>query len=185
VDGLEVVEVAPGEGMELGNFGIFLNAVTAAVENGAGAFAVTFRATRPGQLSEMLRVSSHITRAEAYRVIKGNDSHSSNDSNFSLLDVALLFDNRLISKVGFELYQNQPNPFTDNTLIGFHLPEDSDATLTVFDEAGRVLFTKSGSYARGYNAVSLEKHLIGDAGVLFYKLETATDSAVRKMILLK
>jgi len=181
VEGLEIVEVTPGEGMELGNFGIFPNTVTAAIESGAGAFDITFRAARPGQFSEMLRISSQITRAEAYKLT--NDGVA-NDA-IALYDVALLFDNRLISKPGFELYQNQPNPFTHNTLIGFHLPEASDATLTIFDETGRVLFTKSGNYPRGYNSVLLEKHLIGEAGVLFYKLETTTDSAVRKMILLK
>ncbi|HRI59103.1 MAG TPA: T9SS type A sorting domain-containing protein, partial [Saprospiraceae bacterium] len=196
INGLEVVDILPGEGMTPGNFGIFEDAVTAAVENGAGEFAVTFRALRPGQLSGMLSVSSRITRAEAYREIKSNYSDYGNYSNYSnysnylnesndRLNVALRFDNGVVSAPGFELYQNRPNPFHDKTLIGFDLPEPSDATLTVFDDTGRVLFTQSGSYPKGYHAVSLEQVLAGNAGVLYYKLETPTNSAVRKMVLVK
>jgi hypothetical protein len=53
-----------------------------------------------------------------------------------------------ITGVGFELYQNQPNPFVNKTLIGFHLPEATEATLTIFDETGRMLFTQKGNYAQ-------------------------------------
>jgi hypothetical protein len=171
VEDLEIVEIKPGEGMDAGNFGIFPDAVTAAVESGAGAFSITFRSHKAGQLSEMLHVYSRITRAEAYKLEEA-----------LMLDLALRFDDGRISQNGFELYQNQPNPFRDKTRIGFYLPENADATLTVFDETGRVLHTQSGHYAQGHHAILLEQHLLGDAGVLFYKLETATDSAVRKMV---
>jgi hypothetical protein len=175
---LEVVEVLPGEGMSRDNFAVFKDAITTSVENKASEFSIKFRARRAGQLSEMLAISSRITRAEAYQI-------TTDDLRPTISEVALLFDNRLISKVGFELYQNQPNPFSDRTLIGFHLPETSDATLTIFDETGRVVHTQSASYARGYHSISLEKSLFNGAGVFFYKLETPTDSAVRKMFLLR
>ncbi len=192
VEGLEIIKVEPGKGMGTGNFGIFPNAVTAAVETGARAFSIAFRSRKSGQLSEMLHISSRITRAEAYGAIKGHYSYWShyshsapndpNDPNNSLLDVALRFDDGRISQNGFELYPNQPNPFRDKTRIGFYLPENADATLTVFDETGRVRHTQSGHYAQGHHVILLEQHLLGDAGVLFYKLETAADSAVRKMV---
>ena len=60
------------------------------------------------------------------------------------LDVALRFDGKTIAGVGFELYQNQPNPFVNKTMVGFHLPEATEATLTVYDEAGRMVYQKKG-----------------------------------------
>ncbi len=106
---LEVTEILPGEGMSRDNFGVFEGAITTSVEKQASDFAIKFRASKTGTLSEMLAVSSQITKAEAY------------NPSFEIMGVALLFDNRLISKVGFELYQNQPHPFNDRTLIGFDL----------------------------------------------------------------
>jgi hypothetical protein len=47
------------------------------------------------------------------------------------------------------------------------------------------LHTQSASYSRGYHSIALEKPLFDGAGVLFYKLQTPTESAVKKMVLLK
>jgi hypothetical protein len=121
----------------------------------------------------MLNVSSQITKAEAY----------SNTSD--KLDVAFRFNNggvSTISGVGFELYQNQPNPFVNKTFIGFHLPVATEATLSIYDETGRMLFTQKGDYAKGYNSIAIDRALLNTTGVMYYKLETATDSASKKMI---
>ncbi|MCC6410234.1 MAG: T9SS type A sorting domain-containing protein, partial [Saprospiraceae bacterium] len=88
----------------------------------------------------------------------------------------------IVNGVGFELYQNQPNPFVSKTVIGFHLPEATEATLTVFDETGRMIYTVNGDFAKGNNAITLDRAQINTVGVLYYKLETATDSASKKMI---
>ena len=69
----------------------------------------------------------------------------------------------------------------DKTLIGFHLPEAAKATLTVYDESGRVLFTQKGDFAKGYNHFTLERELVPTVGLLYYKVETSTDSATKKM----
>jgi hypothetical protein len=91
----------------------------------------------------------------------------------------------IISGVGFELYQNQPNPFVNKTFIGFHLPEATSATLRIFDETGRMVFTQNGDFAKGYNThqcIETDRQLLNTTGVLYYTLETATDSATKKMI---
>ena len=85
-----------------------------------------------------------------------------------------------VSGVGFELYQNQPNPFVSKTMVGFHLPEATSATLTVLDESGRTLLTQKGDFAKGYNTVPVT--VPQAAGLLYYRLDTATDSATRKMV---
>jgi hypothetical protein len=84
--------------------------------------------------------------------------------------------------VGFEVYQNQPNPFVSKTLIGFHLPEAAEATLRVYDETGREVYAQKGNFPKGYNTFTIDRQLITTTGVLYYRVETPTDSATKKMI---
>jgi len=144
--------------------------------DGAQGFTVRFRADKAGKLSEMLGVSGSITRAEAYSITE------SANPQIHKMGVALRFGGKTLSGVGFELYQNQPNPFVNKTFIGFHLPEAAEATLSVFDETGRVVYQQKGQFAKGENTISLDRALINTVGLLYYKLETATDSATKKMI---
>jgi len=101
------------------------------------------------------------------------------------MDVALRFSgagSSTVAKVGFELYQNQPNPFINRTVIGFHLPESAEATLTIHDESGRKLFTQKGKFAKGYNAIPVEQALLNTTGLMYYTIETDKYSATKKMI---
>jgi hypothetical protein len=170
LNGLEVVEVVPGANMTAANFGVFADAVTASVDGDAGTFGVTFRAKNDGRLSQMLGASSRITRAEAY------------NNGAERMDVAFRFDGNTIAGVGFELYQNQPNPFIGKTMIGFHLPEAAEATLSIFDESGRVIYEQTADYSKGYNAVMIDRSLLNTTGMLYYRLATAKDSATKSMI---
>jgi hypothetical protein len=118
----------------------------------------------------MMSVSSRITKAEGYSV--------KNDR----LDVALRFGGNTISGVGFELYQNQPNPFVNRTVIGFHLPEAATAVLTITDESGRLIYTQKGDYAKGYNAIAVDRALLNTTGILYYTVKAGNDAATLKMI---
>ena len=88
------------------------------------------------------------------------------------------------TSAGFQLYQNQPNPFGERTTIGFTLPERGEATLTIFDTDGRVLKTIQTQFDKGYNQVAIERSELPAAGVLYYKLETARHTAVKKMVVI-
>ncbi|MBK7939742.1 MAG: HYR domain-containing protein [Lewinellaceae bacterium] len=176
---LEIADVMPGNDMKAENFALFpeANAITTSW-NGAGQaeFAVKFRAKKAGKLSEMIGVSSRITMAEAYSFTEEKQ------------EVAFRFNSQegtTITGVGFELYQNQPNPFVNKTIIGFHLPEAERATLSIYDENGRLLHTQSGDFGQGYNSVSIDRNSLRTTGLLYYSLETAHETATRKMILLK
>lgn len=186
-DGLQVLDLLPGEGMSKDHFAVLASdkAVTTSWEGQVpGEFSIKFRALRDGQLSKMLGVSSRITRAEAYRQLNAASLVSDEDK----LDIALRFNSEngaTISGVGFELYQNQPNPFVNMTVIGFNLPEATKATLRIFDESGRMVYQNSGEYFKGYNSIVINQALVNGHGLLYYTLETSTDSATRKMIQMK
>jgi hypothetical protein len=146
------------------------------------SFRLKFRVLEGGQsLQEVLKISEKQMEAMAWHTDNGPEP------------VALSFYPVTASQqrgeatgvFAFALYQNEPNPFEDQTTIGFTLPAASSATLTVYDEIGRVVFTQKGEYGKGYNAISLDRVLLNTTGVLYYTLETATDVATKKMIQVK
>jgi len=116
-------------------------------------------------------VSSRLTTAEAYT------------TSDELLDVALDFGQGTLSRAGFELYQNYPNPFVEATLIGFHLPEAGEATLRIQDVMGRTLRIIRGEFAQGYNELRLQRQDLPASGMLTYTLESGDHVASKKMIL--
>jgi hypothetical protein len=175
LDGLEVIDIVPGAGMKAEHFGVFPDAITTSFEGDVvGEFSVKFRALKSGRLSEMLGVSSRITQAEGY------------DANGDLLDIAFRFNDgetATVSQAGFELYQNQPNPAAGKTVIGFYLHEAAVATLYVYDQAGRLVYTRTGDFSKGSQQFTVDGASFGAPGVYAYRVSTATDSATRIMIL--
>ncbi len=88
-----------------------------------------------------------------------------------------------IAPNGYLLEQNRPNPFREETTIGFVLPEAMTATLTVYDVTGRVLRSIKGDYAKGYQTVQLLKQNLAGHAILYYRLDAKDFTATKKMIL--
>ena len=83
-----------------------------------------------------------------------------------------------------QLFQNQPNPFTDETTISFYMPEAGKATLTIFDINGKMLKQVRGAYSQGLNVEEISRSELSGAGMLYYQISTATETATKRMILL-
>jgi hypothetical protein len=178
LNGLQALEVLPGENMGRENFAMFEDAITGSVNNEAGEFAIRFRATRNGQLSQMLGLGNSITRTEAYAEVNGDVQRK---------EVMLRFNSAngsTLAGAGFELLQNAPNPAKGFTNISFNLPEATDATLTVTNAEGKVVRRYFGNFAKGMNTITLQRADL-EAGILFYQLDTPTHSATKKMIVVE
>ncbi|MCZ2100684.1 MAG: T9SS type A sorting domain-containing protein [Chitinophagales bacterium] len=134
-------------------------------------FTVEFRAITNNTIANTVKLSSDITKAEAYT------------QDLSKIDVALTFRNSTLANL-FELGQNNPNPFTTSTVINFNLPEAAPATLTVYDMTGKVLKTISGQYVKGNNEIVLTANDFNAQGVMFYELESMGQKSTKKMIYL-
>lgn len=146
------------------------------LENDAVLFSVTFNANSSASLSELLTVTSGYTSAEAY------------DADLNLYNVSIEFrngDNTVNTADQFALFQNRPNPFASSTIVSFNLPEAGDATLTVYDVAGKVLKVIDATYAKGYNEVSISAGELANSGILYYELTSAGHKATKKMIMLR
>lgn len=133
-------------------------------------FTLEFEANANGSIANSITLSSDITRSEAY-------TH-----NLEAMNVELIIRERNSNE--FALGQNNPNPFASSTTIYFSLPEDGDATLTIFDITGKTLKTISGSFVKGKNEVILSADEFDAQAVMFYELESNGQKATKKMIYL-
>jgi hypothetical protein len=85
----------------------------------------------------------------------------------------------------YALSQNYPNPFNPTTQIAFALPKSGLTTLKVYDLLGREVTTlldrhlQAGDHRINFDAGTLA------SGVYFYRLESGSLSATKKMLLLK
>ncbi|NND04936.1 MAG: T9SS type A sorting domain-containing protein [Saprospiraceae bacterium] len=85
----------------------------------------------------------------------------------------------------YQLGQNRPNPFKEETIVDFTLPATMRATITVYDVTGRALRKVTGQFAEGANSIVFKKAEIGADGILYYQLQAGEFVATRKMLLIK
>ena len=187
---VELVDIQTGvlPNLNSGNFGTaqladgYLTTLWVSVDpltlpEGEVLFTLTFRALHnSAALSDVLRPGSEITFAEALDVY-GNSMNIEFDFEQAL-------GNPDLDGTAFALFQNQPNPFREETTIGFRLPQAGRAILRVYSADGRLVKTVVGNFAQGYNSVVFHQGEFGTPGVYWYELESATHSDRKKMILI-
>jgi len=137
-------------------------------------FSLKVKALQTSSVSNLFQVNSHYTKAEAY---------TDRDERF---DIGLQFKSAegIISNPEFALFQNRPNPFKGETVIGFHLPASCAATLSIFDVSGRLVQVINDEYTEGYHEVIIDRTELNTTGVLYYQLDTPTHTATKKMTLI-
>ena len=94
-----------------------------------------------------------------------------------------------------ELLRNYPNPFNPETWIPYHLAEDADVSVTIYDVNGELVRTidvghqTAAKYATRSKAIYWDgRNLFGEqvaSGIYFYSLSAGDFSATRKMVILK
>lgn len=134
-------------------------------------FTLVFDAKNNSTLSRSLNVNSDVTRALVY------------DANETEFNLGVNFRAQIADVADFVLEQNVPNPFTTETLVTFNMPAQSEGTFTVYDIAGKVIYTLNAEFNAGENQVKIQKSDLGAAGVFYYELKTDLGSATKKMIL--
>lgn len=133
---------------------------------------ISLIAKNSGLLSELLEINSDKLSSEIYT---GN--------NLEVVPIKLTGRNN--TEQDFELYQNKPNPFNGSTTISFYLPSSTEATLTVMDVTGRILWSYSDQFDQGTQSIIISERDINATGVLYYQLESDDFSEIRKMIVIE
>ncbi len=85
----------------------------------------------------------------------------------------------------FILYQNYPNPFNPATSINYTVPEFSKVVIKIYDVLGNEVTTlvnsekDAGTYSVNFDAAGLS------SGIYFYKFQSGSFIATKKMVLMR
>jgi hypothetical protein len=140
-------------------------------------FTMIFRAIESGSLSSVLNIGSAVTQAMAFNAETGKT------------DVEMKFTTDRGETVGdaFALFQNSPNPFANETQIGYILPEEGGVTLRLFDGDGKFLGEIKADAKKGYNELQVSRKAFpADVShIIYYQLEANGYLATKKMVLVE
>lgn len=128
-------------------------------------------------LSDLIEITSDVVPIESV------------SKEYRLGGVELEFSDPITSideelETNFKLYQNTPNPFNGETVIGFTLPQTGSVAFRILDMSGRIEKTIHRTFQKGYHEISVTAdELI--PGMYMYQLESAGRIATRKMFVIK
>ena len=137
-------------------------------------FSLHFRAKTTAPLRQAIRLADTYTEAEAYR------------TGIAPMPLALHIEPSVetpIVQADFQLFQNRPNPFTDETIVPFYLPSGEHIIFSVFDVSGKLVLQKQDRYSAGYQEISINSSELPDNQIFYYQLKTDHHMATKKMIL--
>lgn len=138
--------------------------------DGDNVLTLRLKANENGQLSNLLKLNIQKTPAQVI------------DSEFNEHPLQLEFRN---TSNQLELFQNKPNPFSDESIIGFNLPNSGTASISFFDVNGKLLAKKSNAFNSGYNEIKVSSDELDVQGLIYYQINTREHTATKHMIILK
>ena len=98
--------------------------------------------------------------------------------------------NDSLNPSGFDLLQNYPNQFNQQTMIQFSVPSLSDVSINIYDLNGKLIdVVAQGIYAQGthsviWNGMNLNNESVS-SGVYLYKLITPNETITRQLTLIR
>lgn len=175
------------------SFGIFEDAVTVQwidlslqginVEDESSLFAVKFRAIAPSD-SAIITFGNDPTSIE---FIYNNDELSTVATDTSIVriigDISSAIDEQ--ESLPLILHTNEPNPFTDYTVIQIEADYPQQAQLLLFDQTGKKISVLKQRLTNGMNHIRLDANLFPAAGTYYYQLLTDYYATTRKMVVLR
>jgi type IX secretion system substrate protein len=135
-------------------------------------FTIQLRATKPGSINQSLSINSDITEAELYL---------ENEETF--LPV-LTFQTENIED-GLEIVSCAPNPWKEETIVNFYLPEEDKVTFTLFDVSGREVYTASKFLNEGSQQFQLKASDFSARGMMFFEINNSKERVFKKMIVME
>lgn len=136
-------------------------------------FTIYFEAKTDGNLAELIDLSDKVAKSEIYF---GNNETK-------IMEYVMRDDAEQGNRL--ELFQNQPNPFSESTRISFYTPEGQDITMKVFDPTGKVILNRTDYFNKGINEFNVNADELTSHGILIYQIESKDASMTSKMILVK
>ncbi|MCC6411580.1 MAG: HYR domain-containing protein [Saprospiraceae bacterium] len=168
--GFEVLEMKPDAPLTTENVALFVEKNKLTFSNDVGGttgLLLKMRALEGGFLSEKIKISDDITPAEAW---------TANGE-------------RLLPQLVFRKNENaadlfaQPSVFSDQTVLYYFLPSETDAALTVYNAAGQLLFQQSVPGTAGEHQFVLRAAMLNNAtGPLAVQLRAGATTLATKVV---
>ncbi len=89
----------------------------------------------------------------------------------------------ITNKTDFQVLQNQPNPFEENTQINYFVPQAGMVAFKVFDVAGNCVIDQQMSAQKGKNSFQVNGNKLS-SGMYIYELDNGS-SIIRKRMIVK
>ena len=147
------------------------NGINPELNNGE-IFTIKATAKANARLSDALKITSDLVQAELY---SGNGMTSTPQIDFGNDELASVF----------ELYQNAPNPFTEETTVSFILENTEDVLMTITDLQGRQVKSLTNTYQKGLNTIKINAEELGSGGIYYLTLRTDNNIATIKMVAIR
>lgn len=132
-------------------------------------FTLQLRATKSGNIGQALSINSEITEAEIYLA---------DEETF----VPVLNVHDPYAESDLKIISCTPNPWNDETVINFSLPESDQVNFTLTDVSEREIYTITTYLKSGYHQHKLMASDFQGRGILFLRISTSTMSEITKMI---
>lgn len=123
-----------------------------------------------GRLSQALQLVSQ-NRTVAY------------DQKGEEYDIYLMYED--LDQTHASLYQNVPNPFKQNTNVGFYVPYSGDVSIEFYDVTGKMIRNIESYYETGYHEIMMTHDQFSGAGVISYKMIFEETTITKNMVLLR
>ncbi len=179
VKGIQFLEMLPNtfNKFNLDNFGLYAstNGKITVCWNGKALndlelFRIKFKSTKLGLISDYINVNSSITPSLSVELGKIEGQVELQPYSKDNLD--------------FLLYQNEPNPWKEQTKIGMILPRGGAVKLTIYDARGRVQFVAEKELSRGYQQWIIDGGILPTSGVYYYQVDYENNSQTKKMLVI-
>jgi len=136
-----------------------------------GDVLFTIQGQSAGNASVTIDAKSNIT-AEAY------------GPGLKVMNMTLEQRSNTISE-GFSVGQNVPNPFSDETVIAYHVDKAQPVTLTVTDIAGKVVVNETTNASAGNGQFAIHAAALGQSGIYYYTVQTQDEQITNKLVVIK
>ena len=148
---------------------------------GQSLFELSFVARQPiDDLSEMLSLGGHAGYNFAF-----DANRRQQPVRLTYVTEAVVTNTNNQTLAGYQLLQNQPNPFAEITSIGFDIPKSEQVQLVIYNHLGQMIQSVEGQFSAGrhYLEVNLSDYKEANQ-LLYYQLKAGPFSKVKKMLII-
>lgn len=144
------------------------------VEADGVLFTIVAKAKRNGTLNDIFHTSDRITRTLSY-----SDLTEAKGLGWTVRENGIEGEEITILTTSVS-----PNPFSDQTIIGFELPKSTSVMIQVFDMEGQQIINREQVFGAGHNTFEISSAMLNGSGVYFYSVTTNENSVSGRMILI-